>query len=113
MCAVGGGPRERRASPDPSMKRSLCTTCMGRAHHLRQTLPRNLADCVDWSRPGAVEFVVLDYGSRDGLARWITTDPDLRPYLDAGILRFARSEGHKHFRHSHAKNMAHRLATGD
>ena len=95
------------------MKLSLCTTCMGRAHHVQQTLPHNLADCVDWSRPNAVEFVLLDYSSRDGLAEWITTDPGLRPYLDAGILRFARTEGHPHFRHSHAKNMAHMLATGD
>jgi hypothetical protein len=94
------------------MKISLCTTCMGRAHHLRQTLPRNLADSVDWARPDAVEFVVLDYSSPDDLAQWITTDPGLRPYLDAGILKFARSEGHTRFRHSHAKNMAHALATG-
>ncbi len=95
------------------MKLSLCTTCMGRTHHLQQTLPRNLADNVDWSRPDAVEFVVLDYSSRDGLAEWITTDRGLRPYLDAGILRFARTEGRTHFRHSHAKNMAHSLAVGD
>ena len=95
------------------MKISLCTTCMGRAHHLKQTLPRNLADSVDWSRPDAVEFVVLDYSSPDDLAEWITTDPELRPYLEAGILKFARSEGHTSFRHSHAKNMAHALATGD
>ena len=75
------------------MKLSFCTTCMGRAHHLRQTLPRNLADSVDWSRPEAVEFVVLDYSSPDDLAEWITTDPRLRPYLEAGILKFARSKG--------------------
>ncbi len=95
------------------MKISLCTTCMGRAHHLKQTLPRNLADSVDWARPDAVEFVVLDYSSPDDLAEWITSDPTLQPYLDAGILKFARSEGHTRFRHSHAKNMAHALATGD
>ena len=95
------------------MKISLCTTCMGRAHHLKQTLPRNLADSVDSSRPDAVEFVVLDYSSSDDLAEWITTNPELRPYLEAGILKFARSEGHTSFRHSHAKNMAHALATGD
>jgi hypothetical protein len=95
------------------MKLSLCTTCMGRANHLKQTLPRNLADSVDWARPEAVEFVVLDYSSPDDLADWITTDRRLRPYLDAGILKFARSEGQTHFRHSHAKNMAHALATGD
>jgi hypothetical protein len=95
------------------MKLSLCTTCMGRAHHLKETLPRNLADSVDWSRPQAVEIVVLDYSSPDDLADWITSDPRLQPYLDAGILKFARCEGQRYFRHSHAKNMAHALATGD
>ena len=95
------------------MKLSLCTTCMGRAHHLRQTLPKNLADTVDWARPEAVEFVVLDYSSPDDLAEWITTDPQLKPYLEAGILKFARCPGQRYFRHSHAKNMAHALASGD
>ena len=86
---------------------------MGRTHHLKQTLPKNLADSVDWAYPNRVEFVVLDYSSPDDLAEWITTDPWLRPYLDAGILKFARSYGQTYFRHSHAKNMAHALATGD
>jgi glycosyltransferase involved in cell wall biosynthesis len=104
---------DHEGQPDLAMKISLCTTCMGRAHHLKQTLPRNLADSVDWSRPNDVEFVVLDYSSPDDLAQWITSDPALKPYLEAGILRFARSEGHTKFRHSHAKNMAHALATGD
>ncbi len=95
------------------MKLTLCTTCMGRAHHLKLTLPRNLADTVDWARPDAVEFVVLDYNSPDDLAEWVTTDPQLAPYREAGILKFARTTGQTHFRHSHAKNMAHALATGD
>lgn len=95
------------------MRISFCTTCMGRAHHLKQTLPRNLADTVDWARPDAVEFVVLDYSSPDDLAHWMHTDPVLQPYRDAGILRFARSPGQTRFRHSHAKNMAHALASGD
>jgi hypothetical protein len=97
----------------PAMKLSMCTTCMGRAHHLKQTLPKNLADSVDWQHPNRVEFIVLDYSSPDDLATWITTDPELQPYLDAGILKFARSFGQTRFRHSHAKNMAHALATGD
>lgn len=95
------------------MKLSLVTTCMGRAHHLKQTLPKNLADSVDWARPEELEFVVLDYSSPDDLAAWITTDPVLQPYRDAGILKFARSTGQTHFRHSHAKNMAHALSSGD
>ncbi len=95
------------------MKLSFCTTCMGRAHHLKETLPKNLRDSVDWSRPDDVEFVVLDYSSPDDLAEWITTDERLKPYRDAGILKFARSEGQTYFQHSHAKNMAHSLASGD
>lgn len=95
------------------MKISLCTTCMGRAHHLKATLPQNLVDTLDWSRPDAVEFVVLDYSSPDDLAHWLHTDPVLQPYREAGILRFARCPGQAYFRHSHAKNLAHALATGD
>lgn len=95
------------------MKISFCTTCMGRAHHLKQTLPRNLADTVDWVRPDAVEFVVVDYGSPDDLVEWIETDPALAPYRDRGVLRLVRVPGATHFRHSHAKNVAHRAATGD
>lgn len=106
-------PHTRRPTQRPAMKLSLCTTCMGRAHHLKETLPSNLAASVNWDRPDAVEFVILDYTSPDDLAEWITTDPRLKPYLEAGILKFARCEGQPYFRHSHAKNMAHALATGD
>ena len=94
------------------MKLSFCTTCMGRAHHLKQTLPKNLADT--WTGPaGSVEFVVLDYSSPDDLASWITTDRRASALSGCGHLRFARCSGQPYFRHSHAKNMAHALATGD
>ncbi len=95
------------------MKISFATTCMGRAHHLKQTLPANLAHNVDWTHPNAVEFVVLDYSSPDDLGEWLLSDPAIAPYLEAGIVRYARHEGEQFFRHSHAKNMAHRLASGD
>ena len=95
------------------MKISFCTTCMGRAHHLKRTLARNLADTVDWVRPDAVEFVVVDWSSPDDLAEWFETDPELAPYRERGILRLVRVPGQTHFRHSHAKNVAHRAATGD
>ncbi|MGJ3509940.1 glycosyltransferase family 2 protein [Enemella sp. A6] len=95
------------------MKISFCTTCKGRTHHLRQTLLANLRHNVDWNRPDDVEFVVLDYSSDDGLVEWLTSDPQLQPYRAAGILKIASAPGQTHFRHSHAKNMAHFLATGD
>jgi len=95
------------------MKVTFCTTCMGRAHHLKQTLPRNLADSVDWDAPDQTEFVILDYSSPDDLADWLHTDPEIAPYLAAGIVRYFRVDGERFFRHSHAKNLAHAHATGD
>lgn len=95
------------------MKVSFCTTCMGRVHHLRQTLPRNLADSVDWDAPDQTEFVILDYSSPDGLADWLHTDPRVAPYLQRGIVKYVRVDGERFFRHSHAKNLAHAHATGD
>lgn len=57
-----------------------------------------------------VEFVVLDYGSEDGLGDWIKQN--YQAEIDSGRLRYARYEA-PHFKMAHAKNMAHRLATGD
>ena len=92
------------------LKVSYCTTCRGRLPHLKQTLPANLA--AEKDNPN-VEFVVLDYGDegKDGnLGEWIKqTFPE---ELVSGRLRYARFEA-PHFAMAHAKNMAHRLATGD
>ncbi len=92
------------------LKVSYCTTCRGRLPHLKQTLPANLA--AEKDNPN-VEFVVLDYGDegKDGnLGEWIKqTFPE---ELASGRLRYARYEA-PHFAMAHAKNMAHRLATGD
>lgn len=93
------------------MKISLCTTCMGRAHHLKETLPQNIRDNID-SKVN-VEFVVLNYNSADDLHEWITTDPDMRQFMDIGILRYGRTTEPQHFHMAHAKNLAHRMATGD
>jgi glycosyltransferase involved in cell wall biosynthesis len=95
------------------MKISFCTTCMNRAHHLKVTLMQNLNNTVDWSKPQDFEFVVLNYSSQDDLHDWITKAPELKPYRDAGVLIYARYDGAHNFRHSHAKNMAHKIASGD
>ncbi len=88
-------------------KISYCTTCKGRAHHLMKTLPANLA--AEAGNPN-VEFVILDYGSEDGLGEWI--QQNFANELESGRIRYARTE-QPHFRMAHAKNMAHRVATGD
>jgi hypothetical protein len=89
------------------VKISFCTTCKGRLHHLKRTLPQNLRD-----NPQA-EFVVLDYSSEDGLKEWILSDPVTVEAMRDGRLIYARHPDAPHFRMAHAKNMAHRLATGD
>lgn len=94
------------------MKISFCTTCMGRTHHLRETLLRNIRDNHLPDGP-QVEFVVLDYNSKDGMGDWILNDPELQPYLESGVLQYFRTEDPEHFHMAHAKNMAHRLASGD
>ncbi len=90
------------------MKVSYCTTCKGRLHHLQQTLPHNLE--AEKDNPD-VEFVVLDYTSEDGLAEWIKQNYSKE--VASGRIRYARYDDGEHFKMAHAKNMAHRLATGD
>ena len=41
---------------------------MNRLYHIRETLPRNVRDNKDYPY---VEFVLLDYGSDDGLEDWV------------------------------------------
>src|SRR4051812_951936 len=96
------------------MKISFCTTCMGRRHHLEKTLLRNIEDNLPKKvTDPQVEFILVDYNSKDGLKEWVETNPALKPHLDNGTLIYARYPDADHFHHAHAKNMAHRLATGD
>lgn len=80
---------------------ALITTCKNRLTHLRQTLPKNIADNADYEN---LVFVVLSYGDRNGLDEYIR-DNHQRD-LDSGKLvyyQFPEGEG---FHVSHAKNMA-------
>lgn len=87
------------------MKVSFCTTCMGRLHHLKETLPKNLEDNQD--HPD-VEFVILDYNSQDGLESWVRTN-----FGDSGRISYWRESTASRWKMPHAKNIAHLLATGD
>ena len=67
---------------------SFCTVAMGRLDHLRQTLPCNIEAASDYPN---CEFVLLDYGSRDGLADWVKSY--CMPWLDSGKLTYLRIDG--------------------
>jgi glycosyltransferase involved in cell wall biosynthesis len=89
-------------------KISFCITCKGRAEHLKQTLPQNLKNTRNYPN---VEFVVLDYDSQDGLGDWIREH--YQAEIASGKIRYAKFEPAPHFRMAHAKNMSHRVATGE
>jgi len=80
---------------------SFCQTCGNRLKHARLTLPRNLMVADKWP----VEFILLDYGSSDGLADWVRA-------LGNSMVRYFRYEHQGGFECSHAKNLAHRLGRG-
>lgn len=58
-----------------------------------------------------VEFVLLDYGSEDGLEEWVISN--MQDELRSGILNFKRTSKPKRYLSSHSKNMVHRQSTGD
>lgn len=89
-------------------KISICTVCMNRLYHLRETLPLNIRENKDGP---PVEFVVLDYNSRDGMEAWAREH--LRPYIETGLVKYYRTTDPDFFDMSHSKNMSAQLATGD
>jgi glycosyltransferase involved in cell wall biosynthesis len=87
---------------------SLCTTCMNRAHHVKYTLIKNLLD--NCSYPD-FECVLLNYNSEDDLDFWCRKN--LRKEIESGKVIYASTLAPLRFNSSHAKNIAHALATGD
>ena len=54
---------------------------MNRLEHLKVTLPKNIIDNIGYDN---IEFVIVDYNSKDGLQSWINSN--LKKYVDSGIL---------------------------
>lgn len=90
------------------MKISFCTTCMGRLHHLEQTLPLSLIATSSYPNR---EFVLLNYNSSDNLHNWVKKE--LKFWISKGILKYYRTLLPKHFVATHAKNIVYKQATGD
>ncbi|OQD42714.1 hypothetical protein BUL40_09335 [Croceivirga radicis] len=89
-------------------KISFCTVCMNRLSFLKQTLPKNIEDNLSY---GNVEFVVLNYNSKDGMDEWIRRE--MKDYMDSGVLKYIWTRKPKYFLMSHSKNVAHKNASGD
>lgn len=83
---------------------------MNRLHHLANTLPSNLQVASSINS----EIVLLDYGSTDGLVEWVQNNwIQLQKFVQTGRFKFIRTSEPKYFWAAHAKNVAHRAATGD
>jgi len=89
-------------------KISFCVVCMNRLHQLKQTLPQNINDNHSYSR---VEFIVLDYNSKDGMEEWV--QKHMLDHIKSGLVTYYRTPDPVVFSHSHSKNMAFKLASGD
>lgn len=87
---------------------SFCTVCMNRLHHLQQTLPVNILDNEDYD---ALEFIVLDYNSSDGLEEYAKAN--WQQYMNSGRLVIYTTKEPKYFHRSHSRNLAFKLAAGE
>jgi hypothetical protein len=88
---------------------SFCITCKNRFHQISGTLKRNLDDNSMYSH--LIEFVLVDFGSDDGLKEWILDN--FQKELKANYLKFYYTDGMKSWHASLAKNTAHILAAND
>ncbi len=94
--------------PTGQLKISYCTTCMGRTQHLKKTYIKNILDNLDYPH---VEFILVNYNSADDMDEWVKGH--LGSYIEKGIVVYYKTPDPKTFHMSMAKNLSHRLATGD
>lgn len=89
-------------------KISFCTTCMDRLYNLKKTLPRNIKD--NESYPN-LEFVILDYNSKDGLGNWIKKN--MMEHIESGRVVYYRTIEPKYFSMAHSRNIVFKVSSGD
>lgn len=83
---------------------AFVTTCKGRAFHVKETLPKNMAD----NEYENAFFLVLDYASGDGLIPYLKANH--AGDIASGRLIVYSFPTATTFHVSHAKNLAHRCA---
>ena len=89
-------------------KISFCIVCMNRLHQLQETLIQNMKDNADYDN---LEFVLLNYNSQDGMHEWVTENFD--EYIKKGKIAYYYTPEPQAFSHSHSKNLAFKLASGE
>lgn len=89
-------------------KISFCTTCMNRLYNLKETLPKNIKDNEEYPD---LEFVILDYNSKDGLEKWMKEN--MMEHIETGRVVYYRTDEPKYFSMAHSRNIAFKVATGE
>lgn len=85
------------------MKISFCTTCMDRLFHLKETYIKSIRNTASYQNK---EFILLNYNSKDDLDNWIYENT-------RDLIKYYKTTDVNHWFAAHAKNICHRLATGD
>lgn len=88
---------------------SFCITCKNRLYQISRTLKQNLDDNRLHQR--FVEFILVDFGSTDGLREWVLTE--FADDLASGYLRYYYTDGLPYWHASVAKNTSHWCARHD
>jgi hypothetical protein len=87
---------------------SFCTTVMNRLHNLKETLPKNIEDNKEYPN---LEFVILDYNSKDGLEEWMKKH--MMKHIESGRVSYYRTDKPKYFSMAHSRNIAFKVANGE
>lgn len=87
---------------------SYCTTCCNRLWQLALTLPRNLRNLKDEE-----ELVLVDYGSKDDLKKYIKASKLCQSKINEGKLKYVEVLNVENYNSPKAKNIAHRFGTGE
>ena len=88
---------------------SFCITCKDRFYQISQTLKKNLDD--NRLHRELIEFVLVDFGSSDGLRDWILSN--FIDDLDSGYLKYYYTEEQSVWHAAICKNTPHYLASND
>lgn len=87
---------------------SLCTTVMNRLHTLKECLPKNIEDNIDYPN---LEFLILDYNSTDGLEDWMRDN--MCSHMATGLVRYVKTTDPEFYSMTHSRNLAFKCATGE
>lgn len=87
---------------------SICTNCMNRLYDLKETLPKNIEDNIDYPN---VEFVVLNYNSKDEMDEWMRKN--MMEFIRRGIVNYYHTTEPTTYEMGHSRNVAFKLATGE